>query len=232
MRRTEGHRAGWILAGLAVVLVAALIVAAALEHTEPVSALPPNPWTESTSTPTTPPASLAPSAAALAYVFPVAGKATYARDHHDYPASDIIAACGLAFRAPTSGVVLELSRSDTYDAQADDGGKRGGLYVSLAGDDGVRYYGSHLRTIPPDIVPGARVKAGAKLGEVGDTGDASVCHLHFGISPLCAERGDWWIRRGVIWPWSYLDSWRTSRPRSPAAEIAKWQGSHGCPGAP
>ena len=233
-RRSEGYHARWILAGLAVVLVAALITAAALEHTEPVAALPPNPWTDSTETTTTPPRSPVPDATAAAptYVFPVAGKVTYARDHHDYPASDIIAKCGLAFRAPTSGVVLELSRRDAYDATADDGGKRGGLFVSLAGDDGVRYYGSHLRTVPPDIVPGVRVKAGATLGEVGDTGDASVCHLHFGISPLCAERGDWWIRRGVIWPWSYLDSWRTSRPLSPVAEIVKWQNRNGCPGAP
>ena len=55
---------------------------------------------------------------------------------------------------------------------------------------------------------------------VGKTGNASVCHLHFGISPPCARTGDWWIRRGVIWPWPYLDAWRVGAVRSPATEVA------------
>src|SRR5262245_4389151 len=36
---------------------------------------------------------------AYRYAFPVVGKVGYGRDHHDYPATDIIAACGLTVRA-------------------------------------------------------------------------------------------------------------------------------------
>jgi len=166
------------------------------------------------------------------YVFPVDGKVTYERTHHDYPATDIIAACGAPVRAVTDGVVLEVSRTDGYDARADDGAKRGGLFVSVLGDDGVRYYGSHLRVLSAGIDAQARVRAGDALGEVGDTGDAGVCHLHFGLSPQCARVADWWVRRGTIWPWSYLDVWRRGDPVSPAAEIIAWNKANGCPGAP
>lgn len=166
------------------------------------------------------------------YVFPVPAKASYARTHHDYPASDILAACGSPVLAVTDGVVLEVSRKDTYDVGTDDGAKRGGLFISVLGDDGVRYYGSHLRSLAPGIDAAVRVTVGQKLGEVGDTGDAGACHLHFGISPPCARTADWWIRRGVIWPWSYLDAWRRGESLSPVPEITTWNKKNGCPGAP
>jgi murein DD-endopeptidase MepM/ murein hydrolase activator NlpD len=164
--------------------------------------------------------------------FPVAAKATYARTHHDYPATDIIANCGSPVLAVTDGVMLEVSREDAYNVKADDGALRGGLYVSLLGDDGVRYYGSHLRLVLSGIDANVRVRAGQVLGQVGDTGDAGVCHLHFGISPPCARTADWWVRRGVIWPWSYLDAWRAGTAKSPAPEITEWAKKYGCPGAP
>jgi murein DD-endopeptidase MepM/ murein hydrolase activator NlpD len=166
------------------------------------------------------------------YVFPVDGKVSYARTHHDYPASDIISPCGSPVVAVTDGVVLEVSRQDSYNAKADDGSLRGGLFVSLLGDDGVRYYGSHLRLVLAGVDANVRVVAGQKLGEVGDTGDAGACHLHFGISPTCARTADWWIRRGVIWPWPYLDAWRSTNPKSPVAEITAWSTQHGCPKSP
>ena len=112
------------------------------------------------------------------------------------------------------------------------GPTRGGLSVSIRGDDGVRYYGSHFEAINTNIRPGVRVRAGQPLGKVGDTGDASACHLHFGLSPICAGTGDWWNQRGVIWPWRYFDSWRKGGDRSPVAEITAWQHQHGCPTKP
>jgi murein DD-endopeptidase MepM/ murein hydrolase activator NlpD len=167
------------------------------------------------------------------YVFPVnSSKATYEHAHHDYPATDIIAPCGSPVLAVTDGVVLEVSRSDTYDARADDGALRGGLFVSILGDDGVRYYGSHFKSLSAQTNPQVRVKAGDTIGLVGESGDAGACHLHFGLSPSCAGLADWWIRRGVIWPWSYLDSWKRGEPKSPAAEIVAWNKANGCPGAP
>ena len=173
-----------------------------------------------------------PVAGAPTYVFPVAGGVTYVRNHHDYPATDILAACGAPVLAVADGVVLEVNRTDRYDVRADDGATRGGLFVSVLGDDGVRYYGSHFRWIGAAFVAGKRVRAGDVLGTVGESGDASACHLHFGISPPCGARGDWWIRRGVIWPWSYLDSWRSGHSVSPAAEVSAWHAAHGCPRAP
>ena len=167
------------------------------------------------------------------YVFPViASNATYAHTHHDYPASDIIAPCGSPNVAVTDGVILEVNRVDTWDPKVNAGATRGGLSVSLLGDDGVRYYGSHYRSILPAIEAGVRVQAGQQLGVVGDTGDAGVCHLHFGISPVCARTADWWVRRGEIWPWSYLDSWRAGGSKSPVAEIADWVRTNGCLASP
>jgi len=96
----------------------------------------------------------------------------------------------------------------------------------------VRYYGSHLRSIDAGIEAGVRVKAGQNIAVVGDTGDASACHLHFGISPPCARTGDWWLQRGVVWPWPYLDAWRAGTAKSAAAEISTWSKTHGCPTAP
>jgi murein DD-endopeptidase MepM/ murein hydrolase activator NlpD len=164
------------------------------------------------------------------FVFPVAGNdVTYEHTHHDYPATDLIAPCGSTVRAVTDGVILEVNRVDTWNAKTDLGPDRGGLSVSLLGDDGVRYYGSHYRAINADIQPGVRVTAGQTLGQVGETGDASVCHLHFGISPPCARTGDWWIRRGEVWPWSFLDSWRKGGNLSPVTVVAQFTKEHGCP---
>jgi murein DD-endopeptidase MepM/ murein hydrolase activator NlpD len=159
----------------------------------------------------------------------VVGAATYSHTHHEYPASDIIANCGLPVRAVTDGVVLEVSRVDTWNPTTNLGVARGGLSVSILGDDGVRYYGSHLSAIADGVDAGSRVAAGDEIGRVGRTGDASVCHLHFGISPPCARTGDWAIRRGVIWPWPYLDSWRAGTSGSPAGEVAGWLTRHRCP---
>lgn len=180
-----------------------------------------------------PPASTAPKAATGAkttpYRFPVVGKASYARTHHDYPASDIMAPCGAQVVSPVNGVVLEVSLKDTWTAKVNDGATRGGLSWSILGDDGVRYYGSHASSIEPAIRAGTRVTAGQKIAKVGDTGDASACHVHFGISPACQKTGDWWTRRGAIFPWSYLDAWRAGKATSPAPAIAAWQAKNGCP---
>lgn len=166
------------------------------------------------------------------FVFPVVGHYTYAHYHHDYPATDIITACGNEVRAATSGVVLEVTRVDKYKASVNAGATRGGLSVSIKGDDGVRYYGSHLEEINKNIRTGVRVRMGEALGKVGRTGDASACHLHFGISPICSGTGDWWLQRGILYPWPYLDSWKKGGDKSPVAAVKAWQKQHGCPKHP
>ncbi|EEP72182.1 peptidase M23B [Micromonospora sp. ATCC 39149] len=170
----------------------------------------------------------------LPHVFPVrADDVAYHPTHSAYPGTDIFVDCGEPVVAVTDGTILEVSRVDRFDKRGPRGPHNGGLSVSLRGDDGVRYYGSHLSAIADGVDAGTRVRAGQQLGRVGRTGNANnVCHLHFGISPECTGRGDWWIRRGVVWPARYLDSWRRGGNREPAAEVAAWHREHGCPKAP
>jgi len=162
-----------------------------------------------------------PARAEYTYQFPVPDcKVSYSKYHHDYPATDIQAKLGCPFVAPIGGVVQDVNLKDRWSGKTNLGKDRGGLSVSIIGDDGVRYYGSHLSKVEPGIEPGIRVEAGAKLGEVGSTGSArgTKPHLHFGIS-YPTSPGDWEIRRGVIWPWKYLDAWRAGKSLSPVKQI-------------
>jgi hypothetical protein len=163
------------------------------------------------------------------YVFPVAGcETSYAPTHHDYPAADIFADGRCSFVAPVSGRVDEIGRRDRWDPSANEGADRGGRFVSVVGDDGVRYYGSHLAAVRKDLARGTRVRAGERLGRVGQSGSArgTGTHLHFGLS-WPTPQGKWWIRRGVVAPQPYLDAWRTERQRSPVAAVRKEQDRSG-----
>jgi murein DD-endopeptidase MepM/ murein hydrolase activator NlpD len=165
---------------------------------------------------------LANAEAAPAYLFPVAGcEVNYARAHHDYAATDILTKAGCKFVAPIDGIVDEVNRVDLWKSPPNNGIDRGGLSVSIIGVDGVRYYGSHLRSIPTSIQPGVAVKAGRLLGAVGSTGSArgTAPHLHFGISwPTPVDI--WWVRRGEVLPWKYLDAWEKGKDLSPVKEVA------------
>ena len=162
--------------------------------------------------------------AAPIYTFPVAGCAvTYSKYHHDYPASDIFAKKGCAFVSPVAGVVDEVSTVDKWSGKTNKGADRGGLSISIIGDDGNRYYGSHLAKIETNIVPGLRVATGEKLGEIGSTGSArgTKAHLHFGIS-YPTQKGIWWVKRGVgletkgkTSPWKYLQAWQAGKDLKP-----------------
>jgi murein DD-endopeptidase MepM/ murein hydrolase activator NlpD len=167
--------------------------------------------TATTARPTTP----------VRYRFPVAGcQASYGDSHHDYPAADLFTRRGCAFVAPVDGRVDEVARTDRWSQGIDRGADRGGRSVSLVGVDGVRYYGSHLEAIAPGIAPGTRVRAGQPLGRIGNSGSARVTpvHLHFGIS-WPTRPGIWWVRRGMVPPARYLDSWRAGGELSPAGAV-------------
>lgn len=164
------------------------------------------------------------------YVFPVqpSDDASYSPFHHDYPAADIFAPCGTPVVATTGGTIAELVSEDVWNSSENDGATRGGLSVTLLGDDGVRYYGSHLAAIDDAVAVGARMEAGQALGTVGDSGNAAGtgCHLHYGISPPC-DLGDWEVRRGTVPPARYLDAWRTGDTQlNPVAEVAAWREAH------
>lgn len=187
------------------------------------------------SVPAASPPSVAPSASAstavrVKYVFPVdAPNVDWSNTHSKYPGTDLFVDCGSRFVATTSGTVLEVSLKDRYVKGNPDGPFNGGLSVAIRGDDGVRYYGSHLSKVQSGITPGTRVTGGQLLGLTGRTGNASnVCHVHYGISPPCAETGDWKVRRGVVWPYSYLASWREGGQKSPVGAVQKWERESNC----
>lgn len=152
------------------------------------------------------------------YTFPVGGPDPYyPRDHLHYPAADITN-CRRLVRAPISGVVFDVRRVDKWDKKVDDPGTRGGITVTLHGDDFVRYYFSHMGRLM--VKKGQRVESGQKIGTVGDSGNAKVtlCHLHFGMSRICpmSEQN---LLRGEIWPQPYLDAWRMGINKSPNREV-------------
>ena len=165
--------------------------------------------------------------AAPIYTFPIAGcTVKYGKYHHDYPATDIDAKKGCAFVAPIAGVIDEVNIVDKWSGKTNLGADRGGLSISLIGDDGNRYYGSHLSKIEANIVPGYKVATGEKLGEIGTSGSArgTKPHLHFGIS-YPTDKGVWWVRRGVglekgkTSPWKYLQAWQVGKDLKPKVVI-------------
>ena len=81
---------------------------------------------------------------------------------------DLSAPVGTTVVAPVDGTVSFSSDS------------AGGNTFIMSGTDGNFYYGAHLSKQGPSS---GSVKAGAIIGAVGQTGNASVPHLHFEIHP-------------------------------------------------
>lgn len=121
-----------------------------------------------------------------------------------------------------------MGRADRWDAKTNRGADRGGLFVSVVGADGVRYYGAHLSSVGATIHPGVQVHAGQELGRTGHTGSARPTppHLHLGISWPTAPN-HWWIRRGAVPPQPFLDAWRAGRATSPVAAVRQAQADYG-----
>jgi murein DD-endopeptidase MepM/ murein hydrolase activator NlpD len=59
----------------------------------------------------------------------------------------------------------------------------GGLGLYINGDSGDRWYYAHMDGYAGGIADGTRVTAGQLVGYVGETGNASVPHLHIGYIP-------------------------------------------------
>jgi murein DD-endopeptidase MepM/ murein hydrolase activator NlpD len=161
------------------------------------------------------------------FPLPAGTNVGYARTHANYTATDIFAACGTPILSPVDGVVSDVRRVDSYSAS--NPATFGGRSVAVIGDDGVRYYGSHYDTIEAATVAGARVSVGTVLGTMGKTGDTTVCHLHFGLSIPCPGP-EWSVRRGIVWPWPFLDAWKAGQNLSPQEEVRGWRAANptGC----
>jgi peptidoglycan LD-endopeptidase LytH len=164
------------------------------------------------------------------YSFPVAGcRVTYQRKLLVLPKTTIWAAKGCAFVAPVSGVVDEVNTRNRWAPSTDAGAHREGRFVSIIGDDGVRYLGGHLDSVADGIRPGVRVGGGQVLGRVGTSGNArdTGANLYFAISWKTGP-SLWWVRRGMVEPWDYLDAWLSgNRTLSPREETLALRGKLG-----
>jgi peptidoglycan LD-endopeptidase LytH len=171
-----------------------------------------------------------PKVSKYTYVFPVKGcKTSYQRQLLVLPKTTIWAGRGCAFVSPVDGVVDEVNLQNKWKPSVDAGATREGRFITVIGEDGVRYLGGHLDRISDGIRPGVKVKAGQQLGTVGNTGNArdTAPNLYFAISWKTGP-AYWWVRRGMVRPWNYLDAWRNGNPTlSPRQETFELRGKVG-----
>jgi murein DD-endopeptidase MepM/ murein hydrolase activator NlpD len=113
-----------------------------------------------------------PDAAFYANKFPVRGRHSYGdgigagRGHRG---QDVLADCGTPLVAAHGGKVQAVG----YD------GSGAGNYIVIDGKQSRwDYVYMHLRK-PALPREGERVKTGERIGDVGDTGNSTACHLHF-----------------------------------------------------
>ncbi len=130
------------------------------------------------------------------YVFPLPSTHTYgdgfgAGRGHD--GQDLFAKCGRNLVAAHDG---RIQRSEM------DGSGYGNIVVLDVKGSGVDLLYAHLQN--REVKNGARVKAGQKLGKVGDTGNASGCHLHF---EMHTAPGFWEGGRPMRKVTQYLQEW-------------------------
>jgi murein DD-endopeptidase MepM/ murein hydrolase activator NlpD len=138
---------------------------AASGATGPITPPPPSPGT------TLPPP---PPAPAGTLVCPVDGATTF-RDSwgearpggRGHTGVDMMSPIGTPLVAIENGVLINLSWHYA-----------GGIGVTVDGDSGDEWYYAHLSGYAPGIQSGMRVAAGQLIGYVGETGNASVPHLH------------------------------------------------------
>lgn len=152
----------------------------------------------------------------LKYVFPFSKvPVTYSRDHLRYPATDVHG-CYAHVLAPTSGVVFDVKTRDSWVEEIDAPGTRGGLTITIHGDDRVRYFFAHLGRVK--VKQGDRVEPGQWIGVMGSSGNARItkCHTHLGMSRICPQN-EHKVLQGEIWPWKFLDAWRKGINKSPTA---------------
>jgi len=142
----------------------------------------------------------------LDHKFPVRGKHDFGgdiakfgagRSGHSHQGQDVFAACGTPMVAARGGVV-RWKKSHV----------RAGNYVIIdgAGTD-VDYAYMHLQQ-PAIVDRGDRVVTGQRIGNVGDTGAASGCHLHFEL-----WTGPGWYEGG--------------KPIDPLPSLRLWDGQSG-----
>jgi murein DD-endopeptidase MepM/ murein hydrolase activator NlpD len=135
------------------------------------------------------------------YAFPIlgdhefgmtAGRFGAGRSGHTHQGQDVMAACGTPLVAARGGLV----QYSGYEGAA-------GNYVVIDGKGtGYDFMYAHLAE-PSPLQTGDTVRTGQPIGLVGDTGDASGCHLHF---EMWTAPG-WYEGGSPVDPLSYLEKW-------------------------
>jgi peptidase M23-like protein len=133
--------------------------------------------------------------------FPVAGPHTYGdgfgvgRSGHVHQGVDVMAACGTPLIAAHGGTVKFVGTQALA-----------GNYIVITTDDGSgdNVY-MHLRD-PALPKKGDAVATGQQIGFVGQTGDATACHLHFELWPLPG----WYTGGQPVDPLPSLKAWDVS----------------------
>ena len=135
------------------------------------------------------------------YAFPVLGAHEFSlgagrfgapRSGHTHQGQDVMAECGTPLVAARGGTV----QYSEYEANA-------GNYVVIDGK-GTPYdfMYAHLAE-PSPLQAGDQVRTGQPIGIVGDTGDATACHLHF---EMWSAPG-WYEGGSPFDPLPYLEKW-------------------------
>jgi murein DD-endopeptidase MepM/ murein hydrolase activator NlpD len=135
------------------------------------------------------------------YAFPVLGSHDFGsagarfgagRSGHTHQGQDVMAACGLPLVAARGGAV----QYSGYEGNA-------GNYVVIDGKGtSLDFMYAHLAQ-PSPLKTGDSVRTGQPIGVVGETGDATACHLHFEI-----WTGPGWYQGGSpVDPLPYLEKW-------------------------
>jgi hypothetical protein len=110
------------------------------------------------------------------YVFPIRGAHNYGTSINrfgppsgrDHKGQDVLAACGVRLVAAHAGRVSTV----------DSGGGGAGNYLVIQSTDRTDMVYMHMRSLAL-VREGQNVTAGQLVGYVGQTGNASTCHLHF-----------------------------------------------------
>jgi hypothetical protein len=90
---------------------------------------------------------------------------------HSRNAVDIAASCGTDVVAGASGLVIGLGLGGWNQGY--------GKYIQIEHLGEIKTLYAHLSSI--NVSLGQKVKQGDKIGEVGDTGESTGCHLHFEV---------------------------------------------------
>jgi murein DD-endopeptidase MepM/ murein hydrolase activator NlpD len=135
------------------------------------------------------------------YAFPIlgphdfggaAGRFGAPRSGHTHQGQDVMAACGTPEVAARGGTV----QYSGYEGNA-------GNYIVIDGKGtGLDFMYAHLAE-PSPLNTGDPVRTGQPIGVVGETGDATACHLHFEIWTAPG----WYEGGSPIDPLPYLERW-------------------------